>query len=242
MSDNYATVYQGLKLFRDAMLPFIIERLQAAYGNDWWEQGVRRCFRPEDVDRLEDQFYRRYGRAVPFVFRPGTNLYEILDVNHFANVLRRKRNWEKVFAQTFNDDRTVLTWLGEIVHLRNAVAHPETGDLRYSDAWRGLDTAERILRVFNEKAADEVAAVKKSLRVSREAPVSDEQWRDYCRSLVDEHAKWTELFVPPEALKFVPARLIPMKKAGLFSSMPHLPDIMSPSQRPKPIFRTFPTE
>ena len=233
MSDNYATVYQGLKLFRDAMLSFIIERLQAAYGNDWWEQGVRRCFRPEDIDRLEDQFYRRYGRAVPFVFRPGTDLYEILDVNHFTNIL--ERNWKKGFAQPFGNDRTVFIWLREIVHLRNAVAHPETGDLRYDDAWRGLDTAERILRAFNEEAADEVAAVKKSLLTPREAPISDEQWQAYCQSLVDDHADWTELFVPPEALKFVPARLIRVEKAGLSPSMPHLRDVMPTLQPAEPV-------
>lgn len=67
-------------------------------------------------------------------------------------------------------------------------------------------------------------------RVSRKPPVSDEQWREYCQSLVDDHARWTELFVPPEALKFVPARLIPVEKAGLFPSMPHLRDVMSSPQ------------
>jgi len=70
--------------------------------------------------------------------------------------------------------------------------------------------------------------------VPREAPVSDEQWRGYCQSLANDHADWTELFVLPEALKFVPARLIPVEKTGLFPPMPHLRDVM-PTPQPVPV-------
>lgn len=88
------------------------------------------------------------------------------------------------------------------------------------------------------QAADEVAAVKKSLRAPREAPVSAEQWRDYCQSLADDHDKWTELFVSPEALKFVPAQLIPVEKASPSLSTPHLRNVMPTLQpsRSEPVF------
>ena len=71
-------------------------------------------------------------------------------------------------------------------------------------------------------------------RAPREPSVSAEQWRDYCQSLVDDHAEWTELFVPLEALEFVPTRLIPIERTGLFSSMPHLRSVM-PSPQSMPV-------
>ena len=64
MNNNYTRVYQGLKLFRDAMLPFIVEKLQAAYGNRWWEQGVARCFMEKDIERLRAQFEKRHTLVV----------------------------------------------------------------------------------------------------------------------------------------------------------------------------------
>ena len=71
-------------------------------------------------------------------------------------------------------------------------------------------------------------------RVASETPVSAEQWRDYCQSLIDDHDKWTELFVPLEALKFVPTRLIPVERTGPFPSMPHLRGMM-PTPQPMPV-------
>ena len=33
MTTNYLTLYEGLKLFRDHLLPFIVAKLQTAYGD-----------------------------------------------------------------------------------------------------------------------------------------------------------------------------------------------------------------
>jgi len=60
MTTNYLRLNKGLKIFRDAMVPFIEEKLQAVYGNDWWEKGVARCFPPEDMKRLQVQFAKRH--------------------------------------------------------------------------------------------------------------------------------------------------------------------------------------
>jgi len=45
MTTNYLTLYEGLKLFRDVTLPFIVEKLQAAYGDNWWERSVTCCLK-----------------------------------------------------------------------------------------------------------------------------------------------------------------------------------------------------
>ncbi|MCS6908191.1 MAG: Swt1 family HEPN domain-containing protein [Anaerolineales bacterium] len=163
MSQNYVALYEALKVFRDAMLAFVKERLEKAYGDVWWERGVRRVFRDEDIAELEAQFERRFTSLLGPT-RPGTERHEILDINYFTNIF--EGNWKQAFAEPFGNDRTVLAWLKEVVALRNLVAHPETGDLLDDDTWRGLDTMERLLRVVNKKASGEVRQVKNRLRTS----------------------------------------------------------------------------
>src|SRR4051794_38558069 len=95
MNNNYLAVYEALKLFRDATLTFIRMHLEQAYGDKWWEQGVRRGFKPEDIQRLEEEFQRRFQSPLGPA-RPGQELYEILDVPWFTNVF--EMNWKTAFA------------------------------------------------------------------------------------------------------------------------------------------------
>jgi hypothetical protein len=162
MTDNYLALYEGLEIFRDAMLPFIVEELQSVYGDPWREQDVARGFESEDIERLRLQFEKRHETLV--VERPGEELGEMLDVSRFGNIL--ESNWKPVF-QTVFDDRKVIGWLHEVREICNAVAHPETGDLPLDDVWRGLDNVERILHSVNAEAAHDVGRLKTSLRTSR---------------------------------------------------------------------------
>jgi len=172
MTANYLTLYEGLKIFRDAMLPFIVEKLQAAYGDNWWEQGVARCFKQEEIERLRVFFEKRSDSLV--VERPGDELAEMLDINWFGNII--EGNWKPVFRDVFGD-RKVVGWLHEVREVRNAVAHPQTGDLRTDDVWRGLDNTERILRLVDPAAAAEVQSLKEALCAPRRAAVLPPWWQ-----------------------------------------------------------------
>lgn len=171
MTTNYLTLYEGLKIFRDAMLPFIVEKLQAAHGDNWWEQGVARCFKPEDIERLRVLFEKRHDSLV--VERPGDELAEMLDINWFGNII--ESNWKAVFGDVFGD-RKVIGWLHEVREVRNAVAHPQTGDLRTDDVWRGLDNVERILRLVAPDAAADVQRLKDALRAPRQSAALPPWW------------------------------------------------------------------
>ena len=204
--DNYATAYKALKLFREAMLAFIKKHLESAYGDEWWERGVRRVFLDEDIDRLEEAFQRRFS-AISVVTRPGTEQYEILDISYFTNII--EGNWKQAFDKPFNGDRRVLAWLREIAALRNPVAHPETGDLSSDDVWRGLDNIDRMLRVVDSDAARKVHQLKDTLQaesrtvaapikslegiLSRDAPGLFKRMRDI-RELVQE--QYAPRFLP----------------------------------------------
>jgi len=61
--------------------------------------------------------------------------------------------------------------------VRNAVAHPQTGDLRTDDVWRGLNNAERILRLVDPDAAAEVQRLKDGLRAPRRAATLPLWWQ-----------------------------------------------------------------
>jgi len=161
--NHYLTLYEGLKIFRDDMLSSIIEKLEAAYGDHWWEQGIARCLTQKEIERLRRLFEKDRDSLV--VERPGEELAEMLDINQFGNII--EGNWKPVFRQVFGD-RKVISWLHELREARNAVAHPQTGDLRPDDVWRGLDNAERILRTVNPDAAAEIRRLKSS--VFRTAP------------------------------------------------------------------------
>src|SRR5262245_50121943 len=120
-SSNYGALYEGLRIFRNAMLPYIVERLQTTYGKGWWEAGVRRALGAEVSDALEQQYQRRYGKKLSVVTRPGTELYEMLDINRFLPIIQG--NWKGCFASEFDQRDTIEVWLREINDVRNIVSH-----------------------------------------------------------------------------------------------------------------------
>lgn len=185
MANNYLRLYEGLKVFRDAMVPFIEEKLQAAYGDDWWQQGVVRCFPRRDMERLRVQFEKRHDSLV--IERPGDKLVEMLDINYFGNII--EANWKQVFADIFGD-RKVIGWLHEVREARNPVAHPQTGDLQRDDVWRALDNAERILMRVNSTVASEIQRLKYAVFAPVEPHPSpallEASWEGYCDSLESE--------------------------------------------------------
>jgi len=168
---NYLVAYEALKIFRDTTLAFIKTRLEAAYGEGWWAQGVARCFKPETMQELAAQFNRRFDSPLGPT-RPGQEQHEVLDINWFTNIL--EGNWKPVFAAPFHNDRTALTLLREVVELRNPIAHPETGDLHRDDVWRALDSMARLLRVIDPAAELEVQAIKTRLHAAPLSPAPSE--------------------------------------------------------------------
>ena len=221
---NYIILYEGLnKIFRDTMVAFIREQLENSYGDGWWKQGVAPCFKEEDLNLIQIQFEKRHSSLV--IERPGNELAEVLDASRFSNIIGYKQNWNNIFRNIFGESNKnkVLGLLEEIREARNAVAHPETGDLRTDDAFRGLDNADRILRLIKPDAAHEIQRLKELLvsgKTSQEPlpPQLDTNthWLEYCRNLLTTHQKWTSippaLYLSPEQMDITPARVVSDKK------------------------------
>lgn len=154
-TSNYTLLYDALRTFRDAMLPFIITRLKETYGNVWWHDGVKRVLGESVLAELEATRDRRYKKPLSSVEASEIELYEQLDINRFVQLV--EGNW-RAFAAVFKQRNVITTWLGEINDMRNAVAHPETGDINPADAARAVDTMKRILRVVDANAAERIGA------------------------------------------------------------------------------------
>jgi hypothetical protein len=144
---NYARVSEGFKLFRDATLGFIVAELKRAHGDlHWWEQGVAKHFKKEDLDNLKELFEKRGQKLTVLPIR-AAELHEMLDINHFRPII--EGNWKDVFETTLRD-RKALVWLQEVIDARNVWAHPPSGDIKAADANRLLDTCARIAALFDE--------------------------------------------------------------------------------------------
>ncbi|HYK20926.1 MAG TPA: Swt1 family HEPN domain-containing protein [Pyrinomonadaceae bacterium] len=171
MADNYVALYRGLHVFRNAMLPFLIERLRMAYGKEWWKAGVRRALGENVCDQLEANYQKRYDKTLPVVTRPGTELWEMLDTNRFLPII--EANWKGSFADVFKQRDQITVWLREINDVRNIVAHPESGDVPDQDTWRALDTIERLLQLINPSSAKQVSQLSSEIR---DAKISKPDW------------------------------------------------------------------
>jgi type I restriction enzyme R subunit len=92
---NYARVSEGLKLFRDATLGFIVAELKRAHGDlHWWEQGVARFFKQEELDHLKELWEKR-GQKLSALPLRASELHETLDISHLRNIIEGNlQAWE----------------------------------------------------------------------------------------------------------------------------------------------------
>lgn len=162
MNNNNAILYHGLFIFRNTVVPFVTRQLQSVYGDKWWKVGVESALGPTVVEGLEKQFERRYDKKLTGIRRPGSELHEMLDINHLLPIIQH--SWKVCFGATFKDRTVTEVWLGEIIDVRNAVAHPTSQPVSDDDTWRNLDTMTRFVRLIDPDAAKEIEKVRRNAR------------------------------------------------------------------------------
>ncbi len=165
MKNNNVILYQGLFLFRNTVLSFIIEKLQEAYGKGYWDAGVKPALGESTLAALERQFERRYKTTLASVKRPGSKVYQMLDVGHFLPIIQK--NWKRCFTSIFEEQNRdkVEVWFKEIIEVRNAVAHPEDQPLSDEDTWRSLDTMIRLLSSIDPNVAEQISQLRDGERI-----------------------------------------------------------------------------
>jgi tetratricopeptide (TPR) repeat protein len=183
--DNNVALYHALVLFRNGMLPFIVEHLKEAYGNGWWTAGVQRTLGEKTVESLNKQYERRYKQKLASVKRPGQEVEQMLDIGHFHPIIMG--NWNRCFVQVFSEPNKnkVDVWLSEVIEARNPVAHPEDQPLNDEDTTRALDTMTRLVEVVNLEVAQQIRTIRQQLEKPGSFSQDDSQTSPFWQDLKD---------------------------------------------------------
>lgn len=160
-SGTNSLAYQGIfRVFRNAVVGFMRDRLQQVYG-DGWEAAIQKPFQKEWEQLVANaEGARRAGT----IEGPVRDAADYLSVNHFYNLFDAQfpALWPELAGD--QDAKTALLhWARGIKLVRDFVAHPAELDLAFSDAYVLLDNARRILTKIDASAAARIAQMQTQL-------------------------------------------------------------------------------
>jgi len=148
---NRDRIQRGLELLKSGLIPYAEQRFQTYHGKDWLQQ-----IQPLLRDELS------------------TDAEGNVQWDTYALLKAMDRTWHDIFKGTLG--QTERSWLNELLAARNDWAHerPFSSD----DAYRALDTAERMLTAVSAaNAANEI----KKIRMDLQRDVYAEQARNRTR-------------------------------------------------------------
>ena len=164
MSSNSQVCHEGIQgVYRNSVVRHLRCVLKEAYPEDW-RQRLFDSFKQEEIDVVRKNAELR--RTTGELGAPLTDDFDLLSVNHFRNL------FDKYFDLLFplpgeSEDvrkacrNAILGWAQEVKNLRDPVlGHPGEYDLDYDDAFRFLDSAQRVLGHFDEEASGEFRSLK----------------------------------------------------------------------------------
>ncbi len=106
-------IFNLINNFEGELRAFILEKLQAEYGDDWWTKAVDPNIRKKCEGRQQDE--TKKGRKV--------DLIECLEFPHYQMILTNHDNWDKVFSKIFRDSSKLVARLTIIKDWRDPVYH-----------------------------------------------------------------------------------------------------------------------
>ncbi|MBI4339031.1 MAG: hypothetical protein HY680_03665 [Chloroflexi bacterium] len=152
---NYERLGEGLKLYRDAVRPFVVEHLRRAFPqDDWMEHAVFPYLRPNQADSLRTAISRASAAGL---FETPKKAEDHLDLQHLGPIVRG--NWERVFKTVLGGTQ-VIGYIQEAGIARNAWAHPAPEDLPTADVNRALDSCARVLALVDRTIETKVIALR----------------------------------------------------------------------------------
>ena len=163
MLDVSTLFFQAIQReYRNAVVRHIRVRFKEAFP-DTWEAELESPFKKEWSSLKENAAIRRQSGEIS---TPLTDSFDLLGVNHFANL------FEKYFGILFpqveeRNDRekkatmqALLGWARIVKNVRDpALGHPAEVDMDRRDALSVLDAAARLLVSVDEEAASEVRRI-----------------------------------------------------------------------------------
>ncbi len=136
--------------FADSIHLALSKHLRNEFGDSWLEHGVRKHFRSDYFARVEEML-----QSPLRVVDMGKQPEEVHGLEHLWNIIGG--NWE-LFASNFHDRKRTEVYLGEIVELRNNLAHRRKRHvLLKSQLIRILGNCRMILGAMGSEKADSFA-------------------------------------------------------------------------------------
>ena len=155
--------FQGGKMAADAYMLFaecnavyvrgvrhaFQERLQSAYGDDWWERGVLSALHDDQRENLETQT-QRYPARDPIA---------ALDHAHFGWIVRRHA--AAAFPDIFGDSEAAYRRFRRVALMRNDWAHVQA--LSMFGVMQVIDTMKSILASLRRSEALEIEKISQGI-------------------------------------------------------------------------------
>ena len=152
---NHSVLGEGLRLYTNAMGRFVKQRLEAAFGDTWWEDAVIKTRSYERWRQLEHDMAKD----------PRADKVTFLDPGTFVAIINRNH---AIFQDIFPNRREVQSLLVQVSEARNRWAHSlASSDLADHDLVRALMSMEKLL---SDAGLPEVWEVEKLRKQVMEMP------------------------------------------------------------------------
>ena len=157
-SDAYTLFTEFHRLFVQGVRQALQDRLQSAYGNDWFLRGV--------LNAVSDAQRTQLNHA--FETATVDDQSELLDVGHFGRIV--SWNHAAVFSGAFPEIDHALGRFRFLVAMRNEWAHIPAGDLSLDRVFSAISMMQSILVSLRCREALEVARLMNERDLSQPDP------------------------------------------------------------------------
>lgn len=142
--DAYEIFTKAHRIYIKGIRASIAERLQSAYGADWWERGVLYAIGENQRENLERDLQKG-------VLEDKTQL---LDTAHFARIV--ERNHAAAFATEFTNIDYTLRLFSHLSNRRNEWAHVQEDQWMIQDIMQSVQAMREILISLRRREALEI--------------------------------------------------------------------------------------
>ena len=142
--DAYEIFTQAHRVYIKGIRAAISERLQSAYGAEWWQRGVLPALGENQRENLE----RDLQKGAP------DDMTQLLDTAHFSRIV--ERNHAAAFANEFTNIDYTLRLFSHLSVKRNEWAHILDGQWTVPDIMQSVQAMREILISLRRREALEI--------------------------------------------------------------------------------------
>lgn len=146
--NNWDRVNQGFDILLKVLVKYEVHELAVAFGpQNWWTEGVEPVLTPEQKENAAGA---------------STDKERILSLDVAMMLTIIDRQWGSVFRKKL--PRDCRTWASELKGTRIKAAHRGVADISDDDAYRALDTMQRLCSELENDQAEPIRKLMREIR------------------------------------------------------------------------------